>query len=436
MTNTACSMITTTETPRAWRMNSLLRLAAMLSLLVGMGVAAESVVLSGATIHPVSSAPIENGMVLIRNGKIEAVGQNLEIPEDAERIDLEGMHLYPGFIHPLTAIGLTEIASVRGTVDVAEMGNINAALRAEVAVDPDSMVMPVSIAGGILSAHIAPGGGLIRGSSAIISLDGWTWEQMTLAAPVGMHIAFPSGAVDDNDNEDLKRIERALDQARHWHQARRAAEDGRAPVPAENDQLDALGPVLDGSLPVFLHAQNERVMRAALDWAAEQELSRIVLVGGADLQYLAERLADDNTPVILTGVYSLPTRRWEPYDMAFVAPAKLHEAGVRFAIADSGGSMNVTNARNLPFQAGSAAAFGLPPEAALSSVTLAPAQILGIDDRLGSIEPGKQATLFAANGDPLEPMTRIKRVWIDGAEYDLDRDRQRQLYQRYLERLE
>lgn len=403
----------------------------LLALLVAGPAPADITALVGATIHPVSSEPIENGVVLIEDDRIQAVGADLAVPDDAAVVDLSGLHLYPGFVHPATQLGLTEISSVPGSVDTAEMGSINAALRAEVAVNHDSALLPVAIAGGVLNAHVMPGGGLIRGTSAVMRMDGWSWEEMIVQTPTAMHLAFPSGAAGDEDNEDLALIDETLDQARHWRAAEAAAERDEAPRPARNDQLEALGPLLSGEVPLMIHVNGIAAIEAALDWAEDQAFERIILSANADVQYAAERLAADDIPVILRGVYNMPVRRWEAYDMAYVAAARLHAAGVRFAIGDSGGGMDVANARNLPFHAGSAAAHGLPRDAALKSVTLWPAEILGVGERLGSIEPGKQASLFAATGDPLEPMTRIRRVWIDGSEYDLMRDRHRRLYQRY-----
>jgi imidazolonepropionase-like amidohydrolase len=397
---------------------------------------AETTALVGATVHPVSRAPIDNGVVLIEGRDIVAVGQDIEIPAGSSIIELAGKHIYPGFVHPASSLGLTEIASVAGTVDTDEMGSINAALRVEVAFNHDSALLPVSVAGGILSTHTVPGGGLIRGSSAVMAMDGWSWEEMVIRAPVGMHIQFPAAAADDAENDDLKLIERTLDAARAWARAQRAFEAGNAPRPALNDPLQALQPLLAGEVPLFLHAGREKDIEAALDWADKQEFGRVILVAGPDAQYLAERLATDGVDVILNGVYQMPTRRWEPYDMAFVAAAVLHQAGVRFAIGDGGGGFGATNARNLPFHAGSAAAFGLPPEAALKSVTLWPAEILGVADQLGSLDAGKRATLMVTDGDPLEVMTAIERVWIDGAEYDLGRSKHRQLFERYRERIQ
>lgn len=414
-----------------------LGLAVLAGLLAASPVSAQQVTaLTGATVHTVEGDPIENGIVLIEGRDISAVGAGIGIPDGATVIDLEGSHIYPGFVHPLSALGLTEISSVAGTVDTTEMGSINAALRVEVAFNHDSALLPVNIAGGILTTHTVPSGGLIRGSSAVMNMEGWSWEEMAIKAPAGMHIDFPAGAASDSDNDDLKKIESVLEAARGWRKAMQAFEAGDAPRPARNDQLEALVPMLEGEMPLFLYAGKEKEINAALDWAKEQELEHVIIVGGPDLQYVAERLASDNVPAILNGVYTMPTRRWEAYDMAYQAAGKLHEAGVKFAIGDGGGGFSATNARNLPFHAGSSAAFGLPKEAALKAVTLWPAEILGIADQLGSLAAGKRASLIVTSGDPLEPMTKIQRVWIDGEEYDLDRSKHRQLYQRYKGRIQ
>ena len=413
-----------------------LGLALLAGMLAASPAAAQQITaLTGATIHPVEGEPIENGTVLIEGRDIAAIGAEIEIPDGADVIDLAGSHVYPGFVHPLSALGLSEISSVAGTVDTTEMGAINAALRVEVAFNHDSALLPVNIAGGILTTHSVPSGGLIRGTSAVMNMEGWSWEDMTIKAPAGMHINFPAGA-DDSDNDDLKKIESVLDAARDWHKAVQAFEAGNTPRPPRNAQLEALVPLLKGEMPLFLYAGKEKDVNAALDWAEDQQFERVILVGGPDLQYVAERLATDDIPVILNGVYTMPTRRWEAYDMAYVAAGKLNEAGVKFAIGDGGGGFGATNARNLPFHAGSAAAFGLPKDAALKAVTLWPAEILGIADQLGSLAAGKRASLLVTSGDPLEPMTQIQRVWIDGEEYDLGRSKHRQLFERYKGRVQ
>ena len=415
-------------------MRSMMLVMTLVGLVLAAPLQAEPVAYVGGTIHPVSGQAIEDGVLLVRDGLIEAVGTDIDVPDDARVEELDGLHLYPGLIHAGTVLGLTEIGSVPGTQDTTEMGQINAAIRAEVAVNHDSMLFAPNVAGGLLTAHVVPQGGLVRGTSAAISLSGWNWEDMTLAAPVGMHIAFPRSAADNEDDEDLTLINEVLDQARSWSHAMSAWREGNASRPPHNDQFAALEGVLAGEVPVFMHTNRERDMNAALDWAERQGLEDVVLVGGSDLQHLAGRLALDGISAILTGVHSMPARGWEPYDQAYVAATKLAEAGVRFAITDGGSAFVAGNARHISFQAGMAAAFGLAPDAALKSVTLWPAEIIGLGDELGSLEPGKRATFFAASGDVLEATTQVHRAWIDGEEYDLSRDRQRQLYERYRER--
>lgn len=409
-------------------------LCALLLAFVSAPTLAERIAYVGATIHPVAGEPIENGAMLVSGGRIESIGDRIELPDGITTVDLSGQHVYPGLVHAGTVLGLTEIGSVAGTDDTTETGRINAAIRAEIAVNHDSMLFAPNVTGGLLTANVMPTGGLIRGSSAAISLAGWNWQDMTLGAPSGMHIAFPRGAADDDKHEDLKLIDEVLEQARAWHKAMRAYRESGAARPAPNDQFAALGPLLAGELRLFLHADGERVMNAALDWAEKQGFDDVVLVGGPDLQHLAGRLAASGLDAILTGVHSMPERIWEPYDEAYVAASRLAEAGVRFAITDGGLAFSAGNARHIAFQAGMAAAFGLAEEAALKSVTQWPAEIIGVGDQLGTLEPGKRATFFVAGGSPLEATTQITRAWIDGEPYDFSRDRQRRLYERYRNR--
>jgi imidazolonepropionase-like amidohydrolase len=402
-------------------------------LLAGMSltISAEPVAYLGATIHPVDADPIEQGVLLVRDGRIEAVGADVAVPDDARRVDLSGQHLYPGLVHAGTVLGLTEIGSVAGTDDTTETGQINAAIRAEIAVNHDSMLFGPNASNGLLTAHVVPRGGLIRGTSAVISLAGWNWEEMTLRAPAAMHIAFPRGAADDEEDEDLALLDRVLDQARAWQRAMAAHRAGNAPRPAPNDQFAALVPLLEGRQRLFLHAAREDDMNAALDWAARQEFEDLVLVGGPDLQHVAPRLAAEGIDAVLTGVHVMPERAWAPYDAAYVAAARLAESGVRFAITDGGSAFTAGNARHIPFHAGMAVAFGLDEADALRSVTQWPAEILGVGEELGTLAPGKRATFFATDGSPLEATTTVLASWIDGEPYDFTRDRQRRLYERY-----
>ncbi len=418
------------------RMTAVAVLASLLALPAAAG---DTVAFTGATLHPVSAPPVA-GTLLVEDGKIVAAGPEVAVPAGARTVELAGKHVYPSLIHPYSALGLIEISSVRGTVDASEIGELNANIRAEVAFHADSELLPVAMSGGILVANVAPRGGLFRGTSALMRLDGWNWQDMTLAAPVGMHLAFPrvAGGDDDNDDNDndkaLELLDDTLADARAYDQARRAAEAGTAPAIAIDPKLEALRPLLAGELPLFVHADEKKQIEAALDWAEEEGFTNLVLITGPDARYLAGRLAEEEVPVVLNGVLLRPERSWEPYDSSYGAAAELHAAGVRFCIGDGGSTFEAANARNLPFHAAMAAAFGLPREVALRSVTLSVAEILGMGERLGSLEPGKDATFIVTDGDPLEIVTRIEAAWLEGREVDLSRDRQKRLYNRYRNR--
>lgn len=388
----------------------------------------------GATVHPVAGPAIENGTLVVRGGKIVAVGAGVEIPAGATVIEAQGKHLYPGLVHPATQLGLIEIESVRGTVDTADVGNVNPGHRTEIAFNADSLLLPPTIAGGVVAAHVIMEGNLFVGTSAVMRLSGWNLEDMTIAAPVGQHLYFPAmpppGEGDGVEeakkkrDESLKEVNQALQDAKAYGKAKSAGTAGLD----VNPQLEALLPLVEGRQKLFLHADTRAQIEAALDWAKEQELTQLVLVSGPDAQLLTERLLKEKIPVILKGALGLPARKADAYDTNFGAAAKLAAAGVPFCIADNANPMI---ARNLAFNAAQAAAFGLTEDQALRSVTLSPAEILGVADQLGSLEPGKEASFFLADGNALEIRSHIERVWIAGQEVDLENDHQRRLWHRY-----
>jgi len=407
---------------------------------------AETLAFVGATVHPVSGPPVAGATLIVEGDRIAAVGPGLAVPAGARVVDVTGKHLYPGFIHPQTDLGLVEVSSVRATVDTTEIGQVNSNLRAEVAFNADSFRLPPAAAGGVVAAHVVPEGGVLSGTSAVMRLEGWNWRDMTVAAPVGMHLWWPratrSGWWDRTTPEELEKrrkealevLDETLERARAYGRARDAVAADRAPAPAPDPRLEALLPVLAGEVPLFVHADTLAQIEGALDWLEEKGLGGAVMVAGYDAARAADRLAAAGVPVILDTVHRVPIRAWEPYDAAFTAAARLHQAGVRFAIASGGGGADSENARNLPFEAATAAAFGLPREVALEAVTLRAAEILGVADRLGSLEAGKEASFFVADGDPLEIRTAIESVWIAGREVDRSEDHQWRLYRRYSER--
>lgn len=406
------------------------------------------IALVGGTVHPVSGPAVENGIVVFDKGKIVAVGAGVAIPEGAKRVDVAGKHVYPGLIDANSQLGLIEVPSVRGSVDAAETGSINPNVRAEVAVNPDSELIPVARSGGVLAVLAAPAGGLIAGTSACMLTDGWTWEEMCLQPAVGLHITWPrmqpleawwiETSVEDqlsSRDRSLKAIRQAFADARAYRAAKLASAANPAAAPEPDARWEAMIPVLDGKLRVFIEADDIQQIQAALAFAEQQEI-KPVIVGGYDADKCVPLLKKLGAPVIVGGVHRTPTRRHDAFDSAFTLPERLRAAGISYCIAgvtDGSSGSSSSNARNLPYHAGNAVAYGLPADEGLKAITLYPAQILGVGDRLGSLEAGKDATLIVTDGDILEIPTHVTAAYIRGAETNL-MDRHKRLWEKYKEK--
>ena len=401
----------------------------------------QPIALVGATVHPVSAAPLPQATIVFEDGKITALGQEVAIPAQAKKIALAGKHVYPALLAANTTLGLIEIGSVRATLDFSETGQINPSVRAEVAVNPDGDLIHVTRANGVALALSVPQGGLISGTSALLMLDGWTWEQMTLKAPVGMHLNWPDMVVRRTAratpseeeqrkqiHENIQKIKDAFAAARAYMIAKKAETQTGNPRHQSDSRWEAMLPVLEKKIPVFVNADEIKQIQAAVQWAEEENV-RLVIVGGKDAWRVAPLLKQKNVPVVYGPLHDLPRRRWEGYDTPFAAPGKLHAAGVKFCLANFENS----NVRNLPYEAATAAAYGLPREEALKAITLYAAEILGVNDRVGSIEVGKDATLIVTTGDPLEIATHVEHEFIQGREIDLGNKHQA-LYEKYSEK--
>jgi imidazolonepropionase-like amidohydrolase len=404
-----------------------------------------TVAIRNATIHPVSSAPIANGTIVFANGVITAVGANVTVPNGATVIDGTGLSVYPGMFDAGTSIGLTEIDAVPGTVDTAELGDFNPNARAEVAINPHTEVVPVTRVNGVTTAVAVPEGGIISGTSAVIQLAGWTPQEMTLLAPAAMHVRFPrlrTGGFGDQPQDEEAEKERKKSYTRELDRLRDLMRDaqayGRAAAARKASRdvrrfdrdlvLEALVPVVEGRLPVVLHANLARDIKAALEFADEFKL-KVILAGAQDAGRVAAEIKRRNVPVIIGPILSLPPREDDPYDYLYALGKTLHDAGIRFAIQTS----DAHNSRNLPYHAASSAAFGLPKDEALKAVTLYPAQIFGVADRLGSLEVGKLANVIVTDGDPLEIRTNVHRVFIGGEEIPME-SRHTLLYEKFRKR--
>lgn len=407
----------------------------------------ETFAIVGVTIHPVNGADITNGTVICEGGKIKAVGANEALPSGIKVIDGKGKHLYPGLISANTSVGLVEIGSVNGSIDLAESGNVNPNVNTEIAVNPDSEVIPVTRANGITHVLTCPEGGLISGASALIRLDGWTWEDLRAGSRVALHIQWPSPPPPPTPTTDptqltqqeerkkayernLKTIQQAVEDARAYQQAKTAAnQPGAKPLKAD-PVLEAMLPVLEGKTPVVIHANEIRQIKNAIKWTEEEGL-RMILAGSVDVWRVADTLKEKKIPVIITGILNTPARDDEAYDTAYAVAAKLYNKGVKFCIANPGGNFDAAMTRNLPYHAAMAAAFGLPKEEALKAVTLYPAEILGVGAALGSIEVGKSASFILTDGDPLEIKTKILAEYIDGRPVNLNNNKHYRLYEKY-----
>jgi len=383
------------------------------------------IALVGGTIHTVANGVIENGTILFVDGKITAVGTNVQVPANARRVDIAGKHVYPGLVAAFSTVGITEIGSVDVTNDTSELGNINPNVRAEVAVNAESRHIGTTRSNGVLVTLTSPSGGLISGLAAAMNLDGWTWEEMTLKAPAALIVNWPNSG-SNNYADSVAELKESFITARAYG-VRKARGDGS--TIRTDPRWEAMQPVFTGNLPVIVGADTVTQMRDAMAWA-ESEGLRIILRGGRDAWHMADELAKSKVPVLLTSVNSGPNRNWEPLDASTGQPRRLHEAGVRFAI--SGGS-SAAYANRLPYEAGAAIAYGLPPDEALKAVTLYPAQFLGIDDRVGSLQTGRDATLLITTGHPLEYSTIIEQAYIEGREIDM-MDAHKRFFEKYREK--
>lgn len=391
-----------------------------------------TVAIRNATIVPVTSAPIANGTIVFANGVITAVGANVAIPSDATVVDGSGLFVYPGMIDSGSNVGLIEMDSVAGTVDTSELGDLNPNAKAAVAINPHSELIPVTRVSGVTHVVSTPEGGIISGQSALIQLAGWTPQEMVVKAPAAMHIRFPrlrSAALSDEPQTEEAEKELRKSYTRDVDKLRDVFRDAQAYAKAAaartNDKnvkrfdrdliLEALVPVVEGRVPVVLHADLARDIRAALAFADEFKL-KVILAGAQDVGRVVADVKSRNIPVILGPILALPQREDDPYDLLFSNAKTLYDNGIRFAIQTS----DAHNTRNLPYHAAACAAFGLPKDVALKAVTIFPAEIWGVADKLGSLEVGKSANVIVTDGDPLELRTNVKRVYIAGEEISME----------------
>lgn len=396
------------------------------------------ILLLGGQIHPVSAPTIPDGWVLLEEGTITAVGSGVvpDLPTEARVVELEGRHVYPGLIAADSQLGLVETGMVDVTHDHDEYGSWTPETRAYIALNPDSDLLPVTRAAGIMTAMVNPDGGRMPGRSTVIRLDGWTPEDLAIDREAALVIEWPrsgrsarrgpgsGGGGSDRSGEQIREIDEFFEAAEVYHTART-----HDPSVKPDLRYDAMQPAIQGDVPILVKASTAAQIESAVTWANTRDLD-IVILGGEESNRVADLLVEYDVPVILRGVHRSPVSRHMAPHAPHELPRVLHEAGITFCIAPRDRPAHI---RNLPHHAATAAAHGLPREVALRCVTLDAAEIIGQGDRLGSIEPGKSGTLIVTSGDPLEITTDVEMAFIDGREIDLA-SRHTQLRDKYREK--
>ncbi len=398
----------------------------------------KSILIQGATLHIGDGSVLENGMLGIDNGKIVELGEaGTQQNSYATTIDAKGKHLYPGFIAANSTVGMVEIDAVRPTNDLNEIGTFLPHIRTIIAYNAESKVVESLRPNGILTAQIVPTRGRIAGSSSVVQLDAWNWEDASLKTDEGIHVYWPRSYRRGNASKgedplvyDQKNYSKQVDELKQYLVKAKTFQKGERPKNLPNA---ALAGVFTGAQQVYLHAKEKRQILDGIDLLKKQGIQHIVLVGGDDAHLVLPYLKEHNIPVILSRPHRLPNTADEDVKLPFKMAKLLMDAGLTITI-DVSGRMERMNTRNLPFYAGTFAAYGVAKEKAVEMITLNAAKILGIDERLGSLEVGKDATVFIAEGDALDMRTnQLSHAFIQGREISLE-THQTGLWKRYMEK--
>jgi imidazolonepropionase-like amidohydrolase len=393
--------------------------------------------LTNASIQTVTNGVINNGTIVLSGGKITDIGTNVTVPQGAITIDCKGLWIYPGAIDGGTRVGLLEFGQVDQASDEQDAGQIIPQMRAITAVNPNTPIIPVTRVSGVTTVIVYPGGGLMPGTASLMNLHGYVPDQM-YAGFDGIVVNFPNtgrrGFFDRRTDEEIKKaVEKSLtqlsdawDKAVQYHKIDSAAKGKSSKYYPE---LQALLPAVRGEKPLMIEANAAKDITAALKWIKEKHIKKAILTGVAEGWRVADEIAKANIPVITGPVLALPSRESDRYDRAYANPGLMKKAGVKVALRTT----DTENVRNLLYNAGFAAAYGLGKEEALKSITITPAEIFGVADKMGSLEKGKNATLFVCDGDPFETKTQIKHVFIEGWQMPMN-TRQTDLYEEFLKR--
>ncbi|GAA4430315.1 amidohydrolase [Pontibacter saemangeumensis] len=422
------------KTYMAAALSALLALPALAQVPAPAPKQSRPMLLKGATLHVGNGTVIENAAVGFDNGKITYAGpQNGANLSGYEVVDVTGQHIYPGLIHSNSTLGLNEVESVRATIDWREVGEFNPNVRSIIAYNTDSDIIPTVRTNGVLMTQLTPVGGTISGMSTVVQLDAWNWEDAVVKADEGIHLNWPNMLIETGNSSDEARL-KTMAETRKQTLAeltallRDAAVYKAGQHDSENLKLAAMAGLFDGSKKLYIHADYGKEIIESVNFARQHGVKDIVVVGAGDALAVADFLKANNIAVIYSGVHALPSRAEEDVDMPYKTPYLLHKAGIPFALDYN---TSIHGIRNLPFIAGTAAAYGLDKEHALASVTLNAARILGVDKQVGSVEVGKDATLVVSAGDLLDMRTNnVTHAYIQGRNLDLS-NKQKYLYEKF-----
>jgi imidazolonepropionase-like amidohydrolase len=396
------------------------------------------ILLTNGFIHIGNGKTMESGAIGVKGGKIVFVQSALSTPTNKSEwdtiIDLKGQHVYPGFVAPNSILGLTEIDAIRASRDYSDVGEFNPHVRSQIAFNVESRVIETVRTNGVLLSQATPRSGMISGTSSVMKLSGWNWEDATVKADDGIHVNWPNSLqgggwwaepAPKNRNENYLKEKKELD---NFFQLAHAYSQN--PNPAKDLRLDAMKGCFKGEKRVYFHADEMQQLLDILEFVEKFKIQKPVIVGGYDAHLLGKRLKDANIPVMVPRPHSLPDKEEDPVDLPFKIPFLLYQQGIKFCIQNEG-DMEAMNARNIPFLAGTAMAYGLPEEEAIKAVSLNTCEILGIDKNYGSLEVGKSATLFVSKGNALDMRTNQVTVILTDGKLIPTKNFQEELYLKY-----
>ena len=423
-------------------MKTLITIAFILCQVVLLAQSKKILLLDGF-LHIGNGDTIDHAFIGIKNGIITEVGDfyvNTYNKNDWDTIiNLEGKHIYPGFVATNSTLGLTEIDAVRATRDYNETGLFNPHVRSQIAYNAESKVISTVLTNGVLMCQATPRGGIISGTSSVMALQGWNWEDATIFANDGIHVNWPSSVqgggwwaepAPKKMNENYSNQKKEIESFFLLSQAYSNAKDNERIL---DQRLEAMTDCFNGTKRVYFHADEMQQIIDIMEFASRFKIKYPVIIGGYEAHLIGKRLKDSNIPVMLRRIHSLPENDDDPIDISYELPALLKKQGILFSIQNAG-DMEAMNARNLPFQARTATAYGISEEEAIEAISLSPCKIMGIDNKYGSIEKGKSATLFVSKGNALDIQTnQIELILING-DFGQKKNFQYELFQKYLDK--